>query len=132
MTTVILFSGTDLAREVVKVATTQEYFPEWVTTAYSLLDVNILARTVDQEQWAHAFGIGGQLPPVVKTSPEPNFGIFGWYWGQHQGTITSPAPGLHVVPLHRDPDGGAATDRRDVPRRDVRDAEDRWRGAGDG
>ena len=88
VTTVILFSGTDLAREVVKIATTQEYFPEWVTTAYSLLDVNILARTVDQEQWAHAFGIGGQLPPVVKTSPEPNFGIFGWYWGQQQGTIT--------------------------------------------
>ncbi len=87
-TSVILFATTDLARELVKVATTQEYFPEWVITAYSLLDVNLLARTVDQEQWAHAFGIGGQLPPVVTTTAEPNFGLYGWYWGQQQGTIT--------------------------------------------
>ena len=87
-TTVVLFCTTDLARELVKVATTQDFYPEWVVTAYALLDVNILARTVDQEQWAHAFGIGGQLPPVVKSTPEPNFGIYGWYWGQQQGTIT--------------------------------------------
>lgn len=88
VTTVILFSNTDLARELARVATTQDYFPEWLITSYALLDVNILARTVDQQQWAHAFGLAGQLPPVVKDAPEPNFGIYGWYWGQQRGTIT--------------------------------------------
>ena len=87
-TTVILFGNTDLVREVLKQATAQDFFPEWVLTAYALLDVNILARTLDQSQWAHAFGIAGQLPPVVKPTPEPNIGIFGWYWGQDQGTTT--------------------------------------------
>jgi hypothetical protein len=92
-TTVVLFANTDLVRALLQAATTQEYFPEWVTTAYALLDVNILARTVDQRQWAHAFGIGGQLPPIVTASGGPNFGIYGWYWGQDEGTVTSLLPG---------------------------------------
>jgi hypothetical protein len=40
----------------------------------------------------HAFGLGGQLPPVVRDASGPNFGVFGWYWGQTEGTIT-PIPG---------------------------------------
>jgi len=92
-TSVVLFANTDLVRALLQAATTQEYFPEWITTSYALLDVNILARTVDQRQWAHAFGIGGQLPPVVVASGGPNFGIYGWYWGQDQGTVTSILPG---------------------------------------
>ena len=59
-TTVILFGNTDLVREVLKRADAQDFFPEWVLTAYALLDVNIIARTLDQPQWAHAFGIAGQ------------------------------------------------------------------------
>lgn len=39
-------------------ATVQLYSPEWVITGYSFQDVVLLSRTYDQQQWAHAFGVG--------------------------------------------------------------------------
>ncbi|MFI5047673.1 MAG: hypothetical protein ACHQIG_11475 [Acidimicrobiia bacterium] len=130
-TTVVLFAVTDVVREVLARASAQDYRPEWVITSYALLDVNILARTVDQEQWSHAFGLGGQLPPVVHGASGPNFGLYGWYWGQDDGTITPLLQGymaflyvgIHMAgpdltPAHyrtgmfaMPPTGGAAADK---------------------
>ena len=56
MTTVV-YTGDPLApATLTKVATQQGYFPEWVITGTALIDTDVLARTYDQQQWAHAFG----------------------------------------------------------------------------
>ena len=56
--TTIVFSGDPVApRDFTKEATAQEYFPEWVVAASTLVDVTAFARTYDQQQWAHAFGV---------------------------------------------------------------------------
>lgn len=40
-----------------RVATDQGYFPEWIVAGSPLADTTVFARTYDQRQWAHAFGI---------------------------------------------------------------------------
>ena len=85
--------------------------PSGSSPSYALLDVNILARTVDQRQWAHAFGIGGQLPPVVKTSGGAQLRHLRLVLGTAPGHGHVAPAGIRVVPLHGHPDGRAATDR---------------------
>jgi hypothetical protein len=56
--TTVVFSGDPVApRDFTKEATAQEYFPEWLVAASTLVDVTAFARTYDQQQWAHAFGV---------------------------------------------------------------------------
>ncbi|RLE19381.1 MAG: hypothetical protein DRJ50_12250, partial [Actinobacteria bacterium] len=56
--TSIIFTGDGIApRDFTNEATAQEYFPEWIIVAPALVDVTAFARTYDQEQWAHAFGV---------------------------------------------------------------------------
>ena len=42
----------------------QEWFPEMVVTSYPYTDLDILARSFDQEVWSHAFGLVWFLPYV--------------------------------------------------------------------
>lgn len=56
--TTVIFSGDPVAPlSFTNEATAQEYFPEWVIAASTLVDVTAFARTYDQEQWSHAFGV---------------------------------------------------------------------------
>ena len=56
--TTIIFAGDPVApRDFTKEATKQDYFPEWFLNISVLIDTNVFARTYDQEQWPHAFGI---------------------------------------------------------------------------
>lgn len=74
--TTIVFSGDPVApRDFTKEATAQEYFPEWVIAASTLVDVTAFARTYDQAQWEHAFGVT-QL--AARNVPE-NSGAFADY-----------------------------------------------------
>lgn len=62
-------------------ATQQEYFPEWIIGGSALMDSTAFARSYDQEQWAHAFGISTLS---ARTSPEiggPRF-RYRWYHGE--------------------------------------------------
>ena len=69
--TTVVFSGDPVApRDFTKEATAQEYFPEWVVAASTLVDVTAFARTYDQQQWAHAFGVT-QLAARSDARPEP-------------------------------------------------------------
>ena len=80
--TTIVFSGDPVApRDFTKEATAQEYFPEWFVSASGLVDTNAFARTYDQEQWAHAFGV---TQGAVRTNPT-DFGyyaIYQWFNGE--------------------------------------------------
>ena len=75
-----------------KMATEQEYSPEWIFTGFGYQDYGLFARSNDQEQMAHAFGLG-ILGPAV-TGSDPSLGQFAWYWGEDQGNTWSIASGL--------------------------------------
>ena len=79
--TTIVFSGDPVApRDFTKEATAQEYFPEWVVSASTLVDVTAFARTYDQQQWAHAFGVT-QLAARTPSDQIGAFYIYKWFNG---------------------------------------------------
>ena len=56
--TTVIFNGDPVApRDFTREATAQNYFPEWVVAAATLVDTNAFGRTYDQQQWQHAFGV---------------------------------------------------------------------------
>jgi hypothetical protein len=94
VTSVILFGNNVVAGALTKAATANGYSPEWITTGYQFQDFDGYARTYDQEQFRHAFGVG-VLNPQAKpdpTRPAP-LGQFNWYWSATQGTNASSAVG---------------------------------------
>lgn len=80
ITTVILSSDGVAPRDLTNEATAQEYFPEWVLVAPALSDLTAFARTYDQEQWAHAFGVTSGAAAVT---PEETgfFALYEWQKG---------------------------------------------------
>lgn len=80
--TTIVFSGDPVApRDFTKEATAQEYFPEWVVAASTLVDVTAFARTYDQQQWAHAFGVT-QLAARGNPTTSGAYADYDWFTGQ--------------------------------------------------
>jgi hypothetical protein len=79
--TTVIFSGDPVApRDLTREATAQEYFPEWLVAASSLVDTTAFSRTYDQEQWAHAFGVSSV---AARTVPEVSgyYSLYTWYTG---------------------------------------------------
>ena len=80
--TTIVFSGDPVApRDFTREATAQEYFPEWVVSAATLTDTTAFARTYDQEQWQHAFGVTS-LAARVDTRQVGYYAIHQWFTGE--------------------------------------------------
>jgi hypothetical protein len=84
VTTVVLFTDIGMTTAVLQVATKQDYHPEWIITGNQFQDVVFLARSYDQDQWAHAFGLS-TVSPTVADGSVPQTPV-GWYWGPNQGT----------------------------------------------
>lgn len=79
--TSIIFSGDPVApRDFTKEATAQEYFPEWIIAASTLVDVTAFARTYDQQQWAHAFGVT-QLATRGNPTTTGAYANYEWFTG---------------------------------------------------
>lgn len=97
--TTIIFSGDPVApRDFTKEATAQEYFPEWVVAASTLVDVTAFARTYDQQQWAHAFGVT-QLAARSNPTTAGSYANYTWFTGQEPPAndsigVISPNPAL--------------------------------------
>ncbi|MCY7297674.1 MAG: hypothetical protein LH616_00485 [Ilumatobacteraceae bacterium] len=97
--TTIIFSGDPVApRDFTNEATAQEYFPEWVIAASTLVDVTAFARTYDQQQWSHAFGVT-QL--AARTDPKTggSYANYEWFTGVEPPAndsigVISPNPAL--------------------------------------
>lgn len=88
--TTIVFVGDPIAPQTLtRIATEQNYFPEWVTSGSTLVENNVFSRTYDQKQWANAFGPTSLFPRVAGGLGSP-IGLHKWYFGI-------------------DPPGGAAT-----------------------
>lgn len=79
--TTIVFSGDPVApRDFTNEATAQEYFPEWLVAASTLVDVTAFARTYDQQQWQHAFGVT-QLAARTDATKIGAFALYKWFTG---------------------------------------------------
>ncbi|HEX7354756.1 MAG TPA: hypothetical protein VF288_07965 [Mycobacteriales bacterium] len=94
--TSVIFSGDPVAPgPLTTAATNQNYFPEWIVTGAALTDTAIFARTYDQKQWAHAFGISSS---AARTSPSVSGPIFlyHWFYGKNPPAETGAAT---TVPL---------------------------------
>lgn len=79
--TSVVFSGDPIAPgALTRAATDQGYFPEWIITGSALVDTTTFARTYDQRQWAHAFGVStlaARVSPEVAGSAR----LYEWYFG---------------------------------------------------
>ena len=88
ITSVILFNASGAGNvSVTKAATSQDWNPEWIVTGVGYSDIDITARSNDQAQMAHAFGIAGLIPAVASDSSTPSTTTYQWYWGKTNGTI---------------------------------------------
>src|SRR5215472_15206110 len=86
--TSVIFSGDPVAPgSLTRAATSQNYFPEWIISRSPLTDTTIFARTYDQTQWAHAFGIsflGARTDPKVSGS----IYLYHWFYGKNPPAAT--------------------------------------------
>jgi len=80
--TSVIFAGDPVApRDFSVEATAQEYFPEWILAGSGLVDTNVFARTYDQEQWQHAFGMSN-LSARTDRRVAGFFFQYNWFHGE--------------------------------------------------
>ncbi len=83
--TTLIFTGDPIMpASFTKEATAQEFFPEWILGPSVLADTAIFARTFDQEQWRHAFG--------MQLSGGPEEEEIDAYYSVHQWFAGTPPP----------------------------------------
>jgi len=97
ITSVILQPDPIAPKSFTEEATKQNYFPEWIDGAGTLIDTAAFGRTYDQQQWAHAFGIS-YLSARVRQEVSDRFDLYHWYKGvdaPSEGSgVLFPRPGL--------------------------------------
>lgn len=96
--TTVIFSGDPIAPQpLTRAATEQDYFPEWIA-AGALTDTAAFARTYDQRQWAHAFGVSNL---AARTAPElsSSYGLYKWFFGEPPPTRTGSPLTIPMVNL---------------------------------
>jgi len=97
--TSVIFSGDPVAPgSLTRAATSQNYHPEWIISGSVLTDTAIFARTYDQAQWAHAFGIsflGARTDPSVSGS----IYLYHWFYGKNPPAATGAATTTPLVTL---------------------------------
>jgi len=80
VTTVLVQADPILLPAFTQEATKQGWFPEWVLGGAPFIDTSTFARTFDQAQWAHAFGIS-YFPPQVRPEANPPHRLYEWFHG---------------------------------------------------
>ena len=89
VTTVLVQADPILLPTFTQEATKQGWFPEWVLGGAPFIDTTTFARSFDQEQWQHAFGIS-YFPPQVAEEVNPPVSLYEWFHGERppvEGTI---------------------------------------------
>ncbi len=98
VTTVVMFTDVEMGKAMTAQATRLEYRPEWIIAGYQYQDLALLARSYDQDQWAHAFGISNLFPYVKPADPNAPAALDAvqWYYGRGNGTSSTPG-GAYVA-----------------------------------
>jgi hypothetical protein len=79
--TSVIFAGDPLSPVFfTQEATRQRYSPEWVLTGSAFTDTSFFARTYDQTQWAHAFGLSF-LPARLPMEQGDSYRVHVWHHG---------------------------------------------------
>ena len=79
--TSVIFAGDPLSPVFfTQEATRQRYSPEWVLTGSAFTDTSFFARTYDQTQWAHAFGLSF-LPARLPVEQSDAYRLHVWHHG---------------------------------------------------
>ncbi len=97
--TSVIFSGDPVAPgSLTRAATSQNYYPEWIISGSALTDTAIFARTYDQKQWAHAFGISFL---AARTDPRVSGSIYlyHWFYGKNPPAATGAATATPLLTL---------------------------------
>ncbi len=89
VTTVVAIASSSMLKGLTQAATQQEYHPEWFCAEWFNCSFDYFARQLDQEQWAHAFGVGSLYPATSGDAVDGQTALFQWYWGTEQGTYSS-------------------------------------------
>jgi hypothetical protein len=103
VTTIILSTDPLIPANITQEATKQGYFPEWVIGPSVLADTTIFGRSFDQQQWAHAFGLG--LPTArADNSLSDAFFVYEWYYGEEAPVntvnVVLPGPERLMLGIH--------------------------------
>jgi len=85
VTTLVNFANNTATGTATQAMKNQDWFPEIVVTSYPYTDLDILARSFDQDVWSHAFGMVWFLP-YVEGQPDVLSQTFQWFWGTDKGT----------------------------------------------
>lgn len=98
VTTVVLSVDPLAPQTLTRIATEQEYFPEWVLGSATLVDTAAFSRTYDQEQWAHAFGSTSLFVPTATDVAGPAY-LYKWFFGEESPAtnVALIAPPLQVL-----------------------------------
>lgn len=96
VTSVILTTDPVGPRDFTREATAQEYFPEWIVAAATLVDTTAFGRSYDQQQWAHAFGVTSL---AVRLNPEISgyYALYKWFTGKEPAADES--IGVYMPPF---------------------------------
>ncbi len=90
--TTVVFAGDPLAPQTLtKIAAQQDYTPEWIITGTVLVDTTAFARTYDQSEWSHAFGVSN-LAARLDPNAAGALYLYKWYYG-------TTAPASHTAPV---------------------------------
>jgi ABC-type branched-subunit amino acid transport system substrate-binding protein len=85
VTTLVMMANHSVSGAASRAMKAQEWFPEIFVASAPYQDLDLYARTYDQEAWSHAFGLIW-FPPYLKGAGDPTTAAFQWYWGTDQGT----------------------------------------------
>ena len=80
VTTVIFYGDPLMPQALTQEATAQDYHPEWILGPNVLADTAIFARSFDQDQWSHGFGIAFATNPGVDTIGD-SYLVYQWAYG---------------------------------------------------
>jgi hypothetical protein len=79
--TTVIFSGDPLMpKYFTEEATKQNYHPEWLLAGTVYADTDVFARSFDQEQWSHAFGMG-LVGPQSPEKDHDDYKLHQWWYG---------------------------------------------------
>jgi hypothetical protein len=112
VTTIMVSADPLIPANYTQEATAQDYFPEWVIAPSVYVDTTIFARTYDQKQWTHAFGLT-VLPVRTPRNESESYLLYKWFTGQEPPVNAQGVPfvrdsifmlGLHLAGPNLTPD----------------------------
>ena len=86
ITSLVVHSDFLFLTQLTTAAANDDWFPEWVMTGFGGQDIDLFAKSFNQLEWRHAFGIGAL---AVYGGAVADSQFFNWYWGANSAQATN-------------------------------------------